>query len=218
MMKFDTQLQHDVLTQLEWDPAIPASQIGVTVKDGIVTLAGSVQTYAQKLLAERAAKRVRGVSGIANEITVLVPEGARRTDAEIAAAAVDALRWDASIPEERITVTVRNGWVLLHGAVDWQYQRTAAAADVGKLTGVCGVSNHITVNSRVAPQEIQQKIEDAFKRSAEVDAHRISIETQNGKVTLRGNVRSWTERDEAEFAAWAAPGISEVDNQLNVVH
>lgn len=216
-MKFDVQLQRDVLTQLEWEPGINAAQIAVTAKDGVVTLSGSVDSYAQKLRAERATTRVRGVNGIANEIIVLIPEDAKRNDTEIAEAAVQALRWDTSIPEEQIVVTVRNGWVLLHGKVGCQYQRLAAAEDVGKLAGVRGVSNHIEIEAPIARDEIRKQIEDALKRSAEIASHQISVEANNGTATLRGNVRSWKEREEAEFAAWAAPGIVAVDNCLNVV-
>lgn len=217
-MKFDTQLQRDVLDQMEWEPGICAAQIGVSAKDGVVTLNGSVSTYAQKLLVERAAKRVRGVSGIANEVTVVIAQGCEKTDTDIAAAAVNALHWDASIPDDKLQVTVRNGWVLLHGEVEWQYQRAAAEANVAGLTGVRGVTNHIQVKTNASPQGIRQQIEQAFQRSAEIDAGRIVVDNEQGKVTLRGNVHSWAEREEAENVAWAAPGIVSVENCLKVVH
>jgi len=215
-MKTDTQLQHDVLAELEWEPSIEASQIGVTAKDGVVALTGSVVSYADKLTAERSAKRVYGVKAVANDIEVKIPGTSQRGDADIAAAALNVLKWNAAVPEDRIKVTVRNGWVTLEGKVDWWYQKDAADRVVHVLTGVIGVTNQITVKAHVKPGEVKTKIEAAFMRSAELDARRVGVDVRDGKVTLHGNVHSWAERQEAEQGAWAAPGVSEVENRLTV--
>jgi osmotically-inducible protein OsmY len=215
-MNADKQLQHDVLAQLEWEPSLDASQIGVAAKDGVVTLTGSVATYTAKMTAERATKSIYGVRGVANDIEVKIPGSSQRSDADIVAAALSTLRWDATVPDEQIRVTVRNGWLTLEGEVEWQYQRNAAESDVRRLIGVQGVTNQITVRTHVKPGDIKQKIENAFKRNAELDARRVAVETHDGKVVLRGNVRSWAERDEAQLAAWAAPGVVEVENQISV--
>jgi osmotically-inducible protein OsmY len=216
-MKTDMEIQRDVLNALQWEPSIDESQIGLTVKDGIVTLTGYVPHFPQKVAAEQAAKRVYGVKAVANDIEVRVVGAGQRTDTDIAAAAVNALKWDAMVPDERIKVTVTNGWVKLEGDVEWDYQRRAAEANVRRLIGVKGVSNLLTIRPRVRPTEVKTKIEEAFLRSAELDVRRIRVETSDGKVILRGNVRSWVEREAAEQAALAAPGVSEVENHLTVV-
>jgi osmotically-inducible protein OsmY len=215
-MKTDTQLQHDVLEQLEWEPSIDASQIGVAAKEGVVTLTGTVPTFAQKERAERETKLVYGVKGVANDIEVKISDALHRNDADIARAALDALQWDTAVPDERLKVTVSKGWVTLEGTVDWQYERTAAESDVRRLAGVRGVSNLIALKSRAKASDIKHKIEAAFRRSAELDARRVGVDTQDGRVVLHGNVRSWAEREEAQKAAWAAPGVVHVDNQLSV--
>jgi osmotically-inducible protein OsmY len=215
-MKSDTQLQHDVLAELEYEPRVDASKIGVSAKDGVVTLTGYVSHYAEKMAAEQAAKRVYGVNAVANDMEIHVPSSRVRTDAEIAGAALNALKWDTSVPEDHVKLTVRNGWITLEGHVDWQHQREAAERAVRNLTGVHGVTNVIMVKPHVKTAEVKDKIEAAFKRSAEVDARRIRVDVLDGKVVLHGRVRSWTEREEAQQAAWAAPGVAEVENQLTV--
>lgn len=214
----DEAIRDDVIDELEWDPAISEpTQIGVAVSNGVVTLTGTTRTYPEKFAAERAARRVFGVKAVANDIQVKLPTERMRTDTDIAAAAVRALEWDTTVPHERIKVTVRDGWVTLEGNVDWRYQRENAEADVRNLEGVKGVSNQITVAApRVSPEEIKERIQQALRRSAQVDAQRIRVETLDGKLILSGTVRSWAEREEAEAAAWSTRGVSEVENRITV--
>ena len=216
MAKTDEQIQRDVLDELKWDARVQPNEIGVAVKDGIVTLTGWVDSYTKKWAAEDAAKRVRGVKAVANDIEVRLPRAAERTDADLAAAALHALEWDAFVPIERLQVTVAKGWVTLEGAVDWEFQKEDAERVVRRLAGVKGVTNLITVKPHIqpSPAELKRKIEEALVRDAETDAQRITVEVQSSKVILRGKVRSWAERQEAERMAWSAPGVIEVENDI----
>jgi osmotically-inducible protein OsmY len=215
-MKSDTQLQHDVIEELEWEPSIDSSNIGVMAKDGVVTLTGSAPRYSEKMEAESLAKSIAGVRAVANDIEVRLPGASERNDTDIAIAAVNALKWHTFIPGESIKVTVRNGWVTLEGKVEWQFQRQAARDAVAYLIGVKGVTNQITLTAKPKAKDNKEKIQAAFKRNAEIDARRVSVETVNGKVKLKGNVGSWSEYSEAERVAWAAPGVTTVENDLSV--
>jgi osmotically-inducible protein OsmY len=213
-MKTDSELRRDVERELEWDPSIDARNIGVAAKNGVVTLTGYVSSYSDKWRAERIAKRVAGVTALANDVEVKLTN--ERTDSDIAEAARASLKTDSRVPADRIKVIVERGWITLEGTVDYYYQKSAAESDVRYLMGVKGVTNALLVTPKVSPTEVRMKIEEALKRSAQLDANRISVEAQGGKVILSGTVRSWAEREEAELAAWAAPGVSQVDNRIKV--
>ena len=215
-MKGDAQTQRDVLDGLEWESSVESSQIGVTAKNGVVTLTGYVSHYPQKLEAERVAKSIIGVRAIANDIQVRLSELHERTDADIAVAAVNALEWHASVPNEMLKVTVRDGWVTLEGKVDWNYQRDAACHAVQHLVGVRGVTELIKISPKTSSAEIDSKIRAAFYRTAEVGARHVRARVEGSKVVLEGKVASWSERAEAERTAWSAPGIADVDNRLAV--
>jgi osmotically-inducible protein OsmY len=211
----DAQVRHAVLCQLEWEPEVSSPEIGASVTDGVVTLSGQVETYAEKIAAERTLKRVHGVKAIANDLQVR--HLGVRTDTEIAADALRAIEAHVSVPDDKIKVTVRDGWVRIEGNVDWIYQKEAAESAVMYMGGVRGIANEITVIPKLPPPEVKQKIEEALRRNAEVDADRIKVEAQNGVVRLSGAVNSWIEKEEAERVAQAAPGVSRVESQILVV-
>jgi osmotically-inducible protein OsmY len=213
-MRADSDIKRDVENELQWDPDIDPTDIAVTVKNRIVTLAGFVRSYSQKFEAEAAVKRVAGVIGIANDLEVRLPSEAKRPDPEIAREAVAAIKNQLPYSGDHIRVVIKNGLITLEGEVEWNYQRELAANAVRRLKGVMGVSNLIQVKPRAQPAEVKRKIEEAFRRSAEVDAKHVTVETTGSEVVLQGTVRSWFERQEAERAAWAAPGVTKVDNRL----
>ena len=215
-MKTDREIQEQVLAALEWEPSIDAAGIGVTVADGVVTLQGTVTTFLQRSAAERVTRHVFGVRGIANDLQVMPTSATSRTDSAIAQAAANALEWDSGVPDNAIKPTVSNGWVTLNGTVGWQFQKSAAERAVRNLYGVIGVTNSIMLKPQVSAGDVKAKIESAFKRSAEIDAQRVKVEAHDGGVTLTGTVHSLTEKDEAERAAWAAPGVTRVDDRLVV--
>jgi osmotically-inducible protein OsmY len=213
-LRSDEVIQKDVLAELKWDAQLQPNEIGVTVKDGVVTLTGRVDSFNKKWAAEQAALRVRGVKAVANDIEIRLPGDAERTDSELAAAAVHAIEADAVLRDEDINVVVSKGWVTLKGEVEWNYQKEDAERIVRRLWGVKGVTNLLTVKAKPTSQEIKDQIEKALVRDAQTDARRISVEVDGNKVTLKGTVRSWAEREEAERVAWTAPGITRVDNQI----
>jgi osmotically-inducible protein OsmY len=215
-MRTDSEIERDVVEELKWNPDLDSTDIAVTVKDGVVTLAGFVKSYVDKTEAEVAAKRLAGVVAVANDIAVRLPATDERTDPEIAREAVASLRSQLPISAERIKVVVKNGWVTLEGTVEWHYQRNIAEAAVGYIRGVKSVTNLIGLRPRAEPIEIKKRIEEAFRRSAEIDANHITVEANGSEVVLKGSVRSWAERVEAERAAWAAPGVTKVEDRLAV--
>jgi osmotically-inducible protein OsmY len=215
-MRTDSDIKRDVENELQWDPDVDPTDIAVAVKDGVVTLTGFVRSFGQKYAAERAAKRVAGVVAIANDLEVRLPGEDERPDPDIAREAALAIRNRLPLAADRIRPVVKNGWITLEGEVEWNYQREAAESAVRWLKGVKGVINAIKVKPSVAPDDIKRKIEEAFMRSAQLDANRITVETHGSEVVLKGTVRSWAERLEAERAAWAAPGVTKVDNRITI--
>jgi osmotically-inducible protein OsmY len=215
-MKTDTELQQDVMNELKWEPTLKVAEIGVAVKDGVVTLSGYVDSYIKKLVAERAAARVFGVRAVAEEIKVRLPGSLKRSDEDIAGMVANVLEWNVLVPYDRVKVHVQDGVLTLSGEVDWGYQKFAAEEAVHHLMGVVWLNNQITVKPAVKPQNIEDKIKSAFQRNALLDSRRIKIETSGGKVILSGSVRSWGERAEAQWLAWAAPGVFEVENDIKI--
>jgi len=216
-MKTDTQVQHDVIEELNWEPSINATEIGVEVSDGVVTLAGHVGSYAEKWEAERAAQRVSGVKALAVEVDVALAGSAQRNDVDIARSAANVLQWVMYLPSDSVKVTVEGGWITLSGTVDWDYQRQAAAARVRHLMGVTGISNHIAITPNVSVGAIKSEIEAALKRRSTDESQSISVDVNGTDVTLSGTVHSWSERELARHTAWGTPGVQSVVDKLTVV-
>jgi osmotically-inducible protein OsmY len=215
-MKTDTQLRNDIQAELTWAPEVKTSDVGVIVKDGVVTLTGHLASHAEKYAVERAVQRVHGVKALAVELTVKLPFDNQRTDADIAMAVECALDWNALVPDDKIQPLVENGWITLAGEVEWGYQRSAAESAVRDLMGVTGVSNLVKVKPKVSPADVEKKIHEALSRQADREAHRLAITVNGSQVTLRGTVHSWTDRDAVQGAAWATPGVTVVVNDLLV--
>jgi len=215
-MKSDSEIERDVKDELSWDPDLDATDIAVSVKNGVVTLTGFVKSFTDKYEAEAAVKRVAGVVAVANDIEVRLPGVDLRPDPEIARDAAAAIKSQLPISADKIKVVVNNGWITLEGQVEWQYQRNTAENAVRRIKGAKGVNNNIWLKPVAEPSEIKRKIQEAFRRNAEVDSNRITVEADGSVVTLKGTVRSWMERDEAERAAWAAPGVTSVVDQIVV--
>lgn len=215
-MKSDLQLQNDVMNELKWEPSVNAARIGVTAKEGVVTLSGHIDSYAEQHAAEKAAKRVQGVTALASELEVKLPGAHKLSDEEIAANILHAFKSSVVVPGPMIKVTVESGWVTLEGEVSWQFQKTAAENAVRYLKGVVGVSNAVSVKPQVSAGDIKDKIMEALRRHAEEDARKISVEVKDSKVILRGKVHSTAEREQVENSAWAAPGVAFVEDHIKV--
>lgn len=216
-MKSDIEIQKDVMDEIKWEPLLNASEIGVAVKHGIVTLSGQVDSFAKKLTAEKAAKRIAGVKAVAEDIQVGISPSFKKTDADIAAAVLNALKWHSAVQEEKIKIKVEDGIVRLEGEVEWEYQRSNARSAIEHLSGVRSVINLITIKPGVTPAGVQQRINAAFHRSATIDAGKVAAEVTGSKVVLRGRVRSLAEKEDAEIAAWNAPGVTSVDSRIEIV-
>jgi osmotically-inducible protein OsmY len=215
-MKTDSQLQRDVMEELKWEPGIDHEPIGVSATNGVIALSGTVRSYAEKLLAEKTVRRVKGVRALAEELQVRYDWQPKTTDAEIAKRTADILEWDPLIPRGKISVTVENGAVKLAGKVDWNYQRDLAVEDAAKISGVVRIDNRIEVTPPVTTPDIRHRIKQAFERQADLESEKIDVEAQGGKVTLSGSVSSWNKRNLAERSAWAAPGVTQIEDKLVV--
>jgi osmotically-inducible protein OsmY len=215
-MLSDNQLRHDVEAELDWDARIDSRDIGVAVKNGVVSLSGHVGSYLQRRAAEEAAQAVEGVKAVANDIVIELPFAAKRTDTQIAEAAVAALQSNVSIPSDRIKIYVREGWITLEGEVSTWYQKNAAELALTALHGIKGVSNNVVIRTKTSASDVQGKIAEAFRRRAQLDAEKVRVQVVDGTVTLEGEVSSWHERNQAEIAAWQAPGVSQVVDKLSV--
>ena len=218
-MKEDIELQQDVMEEIKWDPQLKdvANQIGVSAREGVVTLSGTIDTYARKLAAEKAAQRVHGVKVVAVDLEVKIAPTTAKTDVEIATAVKNALTWHSAVNEDQIEIKVDEGWVYLEGVVEWDYMKKAAEKAISDLVGVRGVTNRIKVSSKaVEPSEVKRRITAAFHRSASIDSSNVRVEVAGGRVTLSGKVRTWAERQDAENAAWTFPGVVAVDNHIEI--
>ena len=215
-MKRDSQLKKDVLDELKWEPSINATDVGVIVKDGIVTLTGNMKTYAEKICAEKTIKKVSGVKAVVEQIDVKLMGSDKRTDIDIAKVALDRLKWESNVPREDVLMKVENGWITLEGNVEWNYQKNAAKKAIQNLYGVRGVTNLVKVKSAIQPFQVKESIKKTFERNAILDAGKIDVRTEGHKVFLTGEVQSWDEKKQAEDAAWAAPGVWDIEDNLKI--
>jgi osmotically-inducible protein OsmY len=215
-MRTDAEIQKDVMEEFKWEPFLTASEIGVAVRNGIVTLSGTLDSYAKKLAAEKAAKRISGVKAVAEDIQVKYNGGGIKNDTEVAEAVLDAFKWNSAIKENNIKTKVENGIVTLEGQVDWEFERRAIRSAIQNLNGVRGIVNNITIAPQITPSDIKQKIHRAFHRHATLDANGIEVATDGSTVTLSGKVRSWAEKRDAEYAVWGSPGVNKVINKLEI--